>query len=44
MSRKPRVEPDRRLRVRDLRERFGEILDVLEQTDGWVTARIRELA
>lgn len=27
--------------IADLRERFDEILEVLEDTDGWVTARIR---
>lgn len=26
--------------VADLRERFGEVLAVLEETDGWITARI----
>jgi hypothetical protein len=25
----------------DLRERFADVLDALEQTDGWVTARVR---
>lgn len=25
----------------DLRERFEEVLGALEQTDGWVTARVR---
>src|SRR2546423_6363383 len=27
--------------VRDLAERFDEVLDALEATDGWVTARVR---
>lgn len=28
--------------LEDLRERFDDILEALEETDGWVTARVRE--